>query len=733
MIFLTTLPRSSIRPSLVPALTAQTATIRWIVPLFLSILLTVLPCLSALQSMSSIALVSARLPQPAALQSLRVAVVPSTTHSHPSHRSDLDGFVSSDSWFIGALDAGGVDAQGWSSGILGFKALDKFHDYNGLPFAKFAPCPRPLLRGAPPKLRNRERSAQRPGAVPHRNSSPPPLPKSASLPLHADHRLQDFLPVAPQSSHLITDQKRLAVHAPPVAHTISRTSSTSGTPDHSSSIAEVLRQITSAQASVHDLQNQLQEAQNATNQSRDLLETELGDLRLKRKEEEQRRIDGRARTKTLEEARRQAEINKREAEKKMKAARNAKDSAIRRVEELENQIQRLKDRMERDRAFLTTEPSDVDTAEEEELVCELERKRKEVRVAEEVVVTLNTRARELEEKIDTEKSRLRACTPPRSTCQGIPRLEHFQRDIESESRDASRSPLVHRAQGHAILDGDIPSIDSTSLPSDAGHNGYFQLGHATSFSPFCDPPTPSAAFIPSSLISVLDSPSTDWKGGFGIQNVPLTASPIEFTGDSLEVEEHDSSGFRRPQGRSSHDSLYETQRSDDLPEIARQSAETPPQGWFTILGSEKRRSGLNPDAKVFRLTRFTSDKAGSSDVSPTSVSSFDALNPTGLMSNITSSTPSSLLRAFAPSRAEREALHRALGGSTNTSLERLPSLSDVGSIPSSPVHTHAEAQGRSIGEKDCALPAWLQSLPLIRKPNFSPWEDEDPVSTDVKR
>lgn len=156
-------------------------------------------------------------------------------------------------------------------------------------------------------------------------------------------------------------------------------------------------------------------------------------------------------------------------------------------------------------------------------------------------------------------------------------------------------------------------------------------------------------------------------------------------------------------------------------------------GWFSIPRNEKLRNGLNPGAKVFRLTKLASDKTGSADTSTTAVSSYDALNPTGVASSVTSSTPSSLLRAFAPSRAEREALQRALGGSTNTSLERLPSLSDVGSISSSPAHARGEAQGRSIGEKDCALPAWLQSLPLIRKPNFSPWEDEDPVSTEVRK
>lgn len=212
--------------------------------------------------------------------------------------------------------------------------------------------------------------------------------------------------MAPQS--LITDQKRIAVRAPPAAHTISRTSSISGTSDHSPTIAEVLRQIAATQASVHDLQSQLQEAQNAANQFRDSLEAELSDLRSRRREEEHKRVDGRARTKTLEETRRLAETTKREAEKKMKIARSAKDSAMRRVEELELEIQGLRERMEYDRAFLAAEPSEADTLEEEELISELESKKKEVRAAEEVVVALNTRARELEDKIDESKSRLRA-------------------------------------------------------------------------------------------------------------------------------------------------------------------------------------------------------------------------------------------------------------------------------------------------------------------------------------
>ncbi|KAJ7096392.1 hypothetical protein C8R44DRAFT_812920 [Mycena epipterygia] len=143
--------------------------------------------------------------------------------------------------------------------------------------------------------------------------------------------------------------------------------------------------------------------------------------------------------------------------------------------------------------------------------------------------------------------------------------------------------------------------------------------------------------------------------------------------------------------------------------------------WFAST-KEKPKKGLNPDAKVFSLPRKSA-----STVRPTT---YDALNPNGLGSNMMgapASTNHSLLRAFAPSPAEREALHRALGGSTNTSLERLPSLSDMGSMPSSPVLAHAHAAvpvaQRALDNK--GLPSWLSALPRIRKPNFSPWDDDE--------
>jgi hypothetical protein len=302
------------------------------------------------------------------------------------------------------------------------------------------------------------------------------------------------------------------------------------------------------------------------------------------------------------------------------------------------------------------------------------------------------------------------------------------------------------------------------------------------FSPFGDPetrsPVPPAlmsptsqSLIPSGLISSLDSGDgssrsfqsdsdafmdKEWREArsqhlqasdsqtspsFG----PITVSPASLHGPSANDYERDpfevrvltSPPAREREYRMSSESLMDMQRvplvhrthsdptsgKEDEPAPSTVADKAVSRRWFTS-NKEKPKKGLNPDAKEFSLPR----KAATTTVSPRQTA-YDALNPNGMGSNMMApaSTNHSLLRAFAPSPAEREALHRALGGSTNTSLERLPSLSDMGSIPSSPSHVHAApAAQRAIDNK--GLPTWLSSLPRIRKPNFSPWDDEEPAA-----
>jgi hypothetical protein len=177
----------------------------------------------------------------------------------------------------------------------------------------------------------------------------------------------------------------------------------------------------------------------------------------------------------------------------------------------------------------------------------------------------------------------------------------------------------------------------------------------------------------------------------------------------------------------------------------------------TVDGTESRR-GLNPDAKVFSfsakplfgvpavpafncLNASTSDSLVSGAVSSSGTGgSSDSPNGAATSSSTPGFFSGLAMRAFAPSPAEREALQRALGGSTNTSFERLPSLSEVGSMPTSPALNHVPAHPAAsrnppgmpwfdIGLGPGAGRNWLRelgaSMPRPSNIKFSPWGDGD--------
>jgi len=147
--------------------------------------------------------------------------------------------------------------------------------------------------------------------------------------------------------------------------------------------------------------------------------------------------------------------------------------------------------------------------------------------------------------------------------------------------------------------------------------------------------------------------------------------------------------------------------------------------------NKDNRRGLNPDAKVFRFGRKHTSM-------PEASLPFDSLNPSGAVfasgppmtsaSSILSGVPAPrggvvggllsglALRAFAPSPAEREALQRALGGaSSNTSLERLPSLSEVASVAQEPLGgVGAHNAGAGVFEQPSRI-------------TFSPWSEDGEI------
>ncbi|KAI0072496.1 hypothetical protein K474DRAFT_1667726 [Panus rudis PR-1116 ss-1] len=355
------------------------------------------------------------------------AIVPNGSRQN---RSEGTGSMVSDSWYIGAFGRwwrGGTiqswwletmantkDAERCNSGILDLKTLDSLEGYDGLPYT--VPSLPPHLKDSPSKVRESARSAQRVSNGSARSSTPPPLPKSASLPLHAPR-----LPQTPSKGDKAVAQR----NAPPTSATATTVATTpqppqpvvapvpSQTPSSTSSfydqtpvIADILRQISASSTAVHDLRTQLADFQSAAAESRSSIQSDLEAHRERKRTEDASRNELKTRSKALDDSKRAAEASKREAEKKLKAAESARDNASERIERLDKEIERLRQKMSEDEQAMVQCKEEGDKA-EAEMLKQLEMKRKEIGVAENVVAALNVRAKELEEKIVAEEERLK--------------------------------------------------------------------------------------------------------------------------------------------------------------------------------------------------------------------------------------------------------------------------------------------------------------------------------------
>ncbi|KAI0663635.1 hypothetical protein C8Q70DRAFT_1050292 [Cubamyces menziesii] len=346
-------------------------------------------------------------------------------HGHAITSENLVSSVS-DAWFIGAFGRwwrGGI-IQGWwhdmlatpkdaergGSGILDVKALDILEGYDGLPF----PTPSRLPSDASGKLRGTERCTTRSTTAAPRSTTPPPLPKSASLPLHAPRTANAPPPKgnATQVQRHASSPAQTSVSSvpesirPPAPTMLSYSPSSTSLFDSSPVIAEVLRQISQSQTAVKELRSQLDDFRSSAEKSHTSIQSELEEQRRRKREEDTARAELKTRTKTLEDSKRSAESSKREAEKRLRVAQSARDSAAARIEKLGEEIGALRTRMQADEEEIVRCKEEGDRK-EKETQEELERKRKEIKVAEEVVAALNSRAKELEERIAQEEERLR--------------------------------------------------------------------------------------------------------------------------------------------------------------------------------------------------------------------------------------------------------------------------------------------------------------------------------------
>ncbi|KAI0645568.1 hypothetical protein C8Q79DRAFT_701051 [Trametes meyenii] len=350
---------------------------------------------------------------------------PQTRGSNHAIQPDVHASSVSDVWFVGAFGRwwmGGIiqswwhdmiakskDAERGGSGILDIKALDVLEGYNALPFH----TPSRQISDAAGRLRGTERSTARPTTSAPRSSTPPPLPKSASLPLHVPRvsastsqgnaaQIQRHAS-SPSQTSVSGISETTRPSAPPI---LSYSPSSTSLFDSSPVIAEVLRQISQSKAAVVELRTQLEHFRSKEAEARTNVEHKLEEQRNRKREEDAARGELKTRTKTLEDAKRAAEGTKRDAEKRLRAAKTARDSATARIEKLGAEIGALQTRMSEDEAEVVR-CKEAGDAREQETQEELERKKKEIKVAEDVVAALNSRAKELETRIVQEEARLR--------------------------------------------------------------------------------------------------------------------------------------------------------------------------------------------------------------------------------------------------------------------------------------------------------------------------------------
>ncbi|KAK7692461.1 hypothetical protein QCA50_004086 [Cerrena zonata] len=407
------------------------------------------------------------------------AIVPNGTRSPIIKSADGPGSFVSDSWYIGAFGRwwrGGYtqhwwldpiantnDAESCNSGILDLKTLDSLECYDGLPYSVPA-LPPHLAKESTSKVRDSARTGHRTANSSGRSSTPPPLPKSASLPLHAPPPsappTQGDKSVIVQRNSPPTVQQSLVIPSVVTANaTLSPGPQLQHSPsavfDQSPVISDILRKIAASKTAVHDLRAQLSDFKSSAAESHSSIQNDLETNRERKRTEDAARNELKSRTKTLDDSKRSAEAVKREAEKKLKAAESARTNASERIERLDKEINKLRERMSEDERAI--EDLVVHSDEKEgEFQKELELKRKEIKVAEDVVAALNTRAKELEEKIAEEEER----------------LKHAKEQAELRRQDRDFYPLhvVHSQEASPTMSPWSPiSASEDNLPSQDPH------------------------------------------------------------------------------------------------------------------------------------------------------------------------------------------------------------------------------------------------------------------------
>ncbi|WWD19627.1 hypothetical protein CI109_104089 [Kwoniella shandongensis] len=159
-----------------------------------------------------------------------------------------------------------------------------------------------------------------------------------TLPLHSHPAILPAGPLSPESRR------------PSLVNLISAPTNTTApdTPETAASpvLIALKAELATAQSVLTELQNQLTSHEQSVHDAHAHLQTNLDELRTRRKEDDAERQELKSRTKSLEEQKRQAEAARREAEKKLKSVEGVRDGLEAKIVAAETEVRELKGNME---------------------------------------------------------------------------------------------------------------------------------------------------------------------------------------------------------------------------------------------------------------------------------------------------------------------------------------------------------------------------------------------------
>ena len=156
-----------------------------------------------------------------------------------------------------------------------------------------------------------------------------------------------------------------------------------------------------------EVQTQLDQVRLASETAKKQLQSQLEELRSRKRDEDAARLDVKGRMKTLDESKRHAEGTKREAERRLKVANGLRDAIESRIEAKAQEVRNLRAREEAHR-IKVSESAKRKTARTEEIRLEIQRKGEEGGVAEEALYQLQSKLETLHERLLEEEANLEA-------------------------------------------------------------------------------------------------------------------------------------------------------------------------------------------------------------------------------------------------------------------------------------------------------------------------------------